>query len=430
VSIAASTTYVVSYHTTTGGYSVNQNYFAAAGYDNAPLHGLASSTSGGNGVYLYGSGGFPTGSYQATNYWVDVVFVPGAATPPVITAVSATNVTASGATITWTTNNPANSQVEYGTTASYGTLTTLDPALVTGHSEALSGLSSSTLYHYRVHSADASGNQAVSGDFTFTTVTQRTNPPVVTNMQAVGISSGSATVTWTTDETANSQVEYGTTTAYGSATTLDPALVTSHSEALGGLAASTLYHYRVHSTDAFGNQAVTGDFTFTTTATAPVSLWATSTVPAVQSQSDTSAVELGLKFQVDTAGHVTGVRFYKGSANTGTHVANLWTSTGALLATATFSGETSSGWQQVNFGTPVAVTTNTTYIVSYHTTSGGYSVNQNYFTTAGYDNAPLHALASSTSGGNGVYLYGSGGFPTNSYLATNYWVDVVFVPGQ
>jgi hypothetical protein len=101
-----------------------------------------------------------------------------------------------------------------------------------------------------------------------------------------------------------------------------------------------------------------------------------------------------------------------------------------LLATATFSGETSSGWQQVNFGTPVAVTANTTYIVSYHTTSGGYSVNQNYFATAGYDNAPLHALASSTSGGNGVYLYGSGGFPTNSYLATNYWVDIVFVAGQ
>ena len=60
-------------------------------------------------------------------------------------------------------------------------------------------------------------------------------------------------------------------------------------------------------------------------------------------------MELGVKFRSDVAGTITGIRFYKAAANTGTHIANLWSNTGANLATATFSGESASGWQQVNF---------------------------------------------------------------------------------
>ena len=73
----------------------------------------------------------------------------------------------------------------------------------------------------------------------------------------------------------------------------------------------------------------------------------------------------------------------------------------------TFSGETASGWQQVNFTTPVAITANTVYVASYHANTGHYSVNSNYFASAGVDNAPLHALANGVSGGNGVYAYGA-----------------------
>jgi hypothetical protein len=75
-----------------------------------------------------------------------------------------------GATVTWTTDEPADSQVEYGTTTAYGSLTVLDPNLITAHSQVLSPLKASTLYHYRVKSRDAAGNLAVSGDFTFTTL--------------------------------------------------------------------------------------------------------------------------------------------------------------------------------------------------------------------------------------------------------------------
>src|SRR5205807_259603 len=76
------------------------------------------------------------------------------------------------------------------------------------------------------------------------------------------ITSSSATIAWSTDEPADSQVEYGTTTAYGSSTSLDPTRVTSHSQTLSGLSPATTYHYRVKSKDAAGTVADTADFKF------------------------------------------------------------------------------------------------------------------------------------------------------------------------
>jgi hypothetical protein len=90
-------------------------------------------------------------------------------TLPVISGITSSNLTGSGAVITWSTNEPATSHVGYGTTTDYGLSTTLDSTLVTSHSVALTGLAASTPYHYRVKSTDASGNTAVSGDNTFTT---------------------------------------------------------------------------------------------------------------------------------------------------------------------------------------------------------------------------------------------------------------------
>ena len=88
------------------------------------------------------------------------------------------------------------------------------------------------------------------------------------------------------------------------------------------------------------------------------------TTPTNPSQPDAHAVELGVKFESSVAGYITGIRFYKGSGNTGTHVGYLWSNTGTLLATATFTNETASGWQQVNFSTPVGIAAGTIYIAS------------------------------------------------------------------
>ena len=137
-----------------------------------------------------------------------------------------------------------------------------------------------------------------------------------------------------------------------------------------------------------------------------------------------------MKFRSDIAGSITGIRFYKATANTGTHLGHLWSSTGTLLASATFTGESASGWQQVNFATPVAIAANTVYVASYHATVGHYSADVNYFSSKGVDNPPLHALTNGVSGGNGVYAYGASSvFPNQTWNAANYWVDVVFQSG-
>jgi PKD repeat protein len=158
-------------------------------------------------------------------------------------------------------------------------------------------------------------------------------------------------------------------------------------------------------------------------ATTTTSLWSSSAKPTVASDPDTNAVEIGVKFTSDVAGSITGLRFYKGSGNTGTHVGHLWDSSGNLLATVTFTGESASGWQTATFSSPVAIKANTTYVASYFAPNGHYAGDNNYFATSGVNNGVLHA----PSGNNGVYHYGSsGGFPTDTYLSSNYWVDVVF----
>ena len=96
-------------------------------------------------------------------------------------------------------------------------------------------------------------------------------------------------------------------------------------------------------------------------------------------------------------------------------------------ATATFTSESASGWQQVDFASPVAISANTTYVASYFAPVGHYAYDSAYFASAGVDSGVLHALSTPAGGGNGVYVASpSGEFPVNSFNATNYWVDVVF----
>jgi hypothetical protein len=142
---------------------------------------------------------------------------------------------------------------------------------------------------------------------------------------------------------------------------------------------------------------------------------------------DTGSVVLGVAFTADMNGFITGIRFYKSAANGGTHVGTLWSSTGTALASATFSGESASGWQQVTFATPVAVTAGTTYVASYLAPAGHYSTTPAGLTT-GVNTPPLYALSNGTTA-NGLYAYSpTNTFPTNTFNATNYWVDLIFTP--
>ncbi len=159
----------------------------------------------------------------------------------------------------------------------------------------------------------------------------------------------------------------------------------------------------------------------------PCSIWTNAATPAVSSANDQAGgIENGVRFQSDNNGYITGLRFYKGAGNTGTHIGQLWDNTGALLGSVTFTGESSSGWQEADFANPVAIAASTTYVASIYSSAGFYPYTDFYFTQP-VNTPPLHALQDGADGVNGSYVYtNTPAFPTQTFHSANYWVDVVF----
>ena len=334
IPVQANQTYIASYHAPSGHYAHTGAMFQAA-VDRAPLHALASGVDGPNGVFAYGPGGFPSQSYNRSNYWVDVMFVDNGA-PTVVGQIPAPNAAA----------------VETGTT--------------------------------------------VSATF---------SEPVV-----------ASTITF--------QLRDAQGALIGGATAYDEASRTATFTPSGPMVPGVAYTATVSTARDLDGNAMSGPVTwsFTTASSAIVNLFGNA-VPAVAAANDSSAIELGMKFRATRDGELVGVRFYKGPGNTGTHIGRLWSATGTLLASVTFTGETGTGWQSATFESPVAIQAGATYVVSYHTPQGRYAVNSGYFANGDVTQGPLIG----SGDGNGVYRYGAGGvMPTDSYAASNYWVDVLF----
>ena len=198
----------------------------------------------------------------------------GDITPPNISSVSSSNVGATMATITWSTDESANSKVYYGTTNSISTNLSaaqayFDSSFATSHSASLSGFTQNTIYYYMVVSADASGNAASSSQQSFATLQPDTASPVVSSISISGVTAGAASLSWTTNENAKSKVYYGTNFPLNlaSATFIaNTALGTSHAIVLSNLSTSTTYYYVISSSDSSGNTTNATESSFTTTA--------------------------------------------------------------------------------------------------------------------------------------------------------------------
>ena len=204
--------------------------------------------------------------------------------------------------------------------------------------------------------------------------------------------------------------------------TWHPATGTSSWSYTGTVHGSGTVVLQARATDDSGNtQATPGNRSYTTSC--PCTLFGFE-VPTVPSTTDTTPVEVGTRFVPSTAGWVRGVRFYKGPANTGTHTGSLWGADGARLATGTFTGETATGWQTLEFAAPVRVRAGSTYISSYWAPNGRYAADSRYFAYRGRTSPPLTAPGGFSSP-NGVFRVGPG-FPTSSFEGANYWVDPLF----
>ena len=208
-----------------GRYSADSSYFSGSAFNNPPLRALSNSESGGNGVYLYGAGGFPNQTWNSTNYWVDVVFqesLGADTTPPTVNSTQ-----------------PVNGAVNVATTA----------AVTVTFSEAM--------------------NAATVNGSTFNLATAGGTAVPAT----VSYNGSTRTATLTPTAALGNSVTYRAVVKGGS----------------GGVA------------DLAGNPLATDfSWSFTTAAagtSVSYSLWDNTFTPAILSDTDTNAVELGVKFQ-------------------------------------------------------------------------------------------------------------------------------------
>jgi VCBS repeat-containing protein len=472
VAIAANTTYVASYHTT-GTYVATDNFFTTA-VTNGPLTAPSTTTAGGNGVYAYGgtatAGVFPTNTFGAANYFVDVVFGqagPNAAPTAVADTATATEkggiangtggLPASGNVLTNDTD-PDTGDTKTVTAVAFGAVAgTLGTALTGAHGSLV--LSASGAFTYTVNETDAAvqalrqSTNTVTDAFSYTmrdTAGATSTTTLTVSIQGANDAPVLAAQTGSQNAVVGSafslvlpagtftDVDAGDTLTYTAAAADGSPLPTwlafnAATRTFSGTPTTANVGTLSIKTSATDLAGLSTSETFNlavTTAPTTVSFFTASNTPALTALNDGRPLELGMKFTSSVAGQITALKFYRSASDTGPDLVDLWTATGTKLASATFTNTAASGWQTVNLTTPVTIAANTTYVASYHTT-GAYVATTNFFTgpvTSGVLTAP----SSATAGGNGVYAYGgtntAGLFPTNTFNSNNYWADVVFRP--
>ena len=426
VQIQPGATYVVSYTDPNGHYSFTNSAFSSA-VTNGELQAPANSTTA-NGVYAYsGTNTFPTSTFSAANYSIDVMFLPDPA-PGQVTGVSAT-AGQGAAAVSWSAPSSGGPPSSYVVTPRIGS-TALTPTTITGSPPATSatipGLAPGTQYTFTVHASNANGSGPESAPSNAVTPTGATAPDAPTAVSATP-ASASALVNWTAPgNNGGSPISGYTVTPFTGGQAQTPVQVSANktSATVSGLTNGTAYTFKVTATNSVGST----DSNASASVIPADTLFDFST-PATVDSGDGNSNNLGVSFSSTVPGTVTGIRFYKAQTNTGTHVGDLWSSGGQLLAQAIFTGETASGWQTVVFAQPVQITPGTIYVASYYAPNGHYSFTGSVFTSP-FTNNPLQAPASG-SNANGSYLYaGSNSFPTNGFNSSNFWVDVLFEPSQ
>src|SRR6185295_16106875 len=241
-----------------------------------------------------------------------------------------------------------------------------------------------------------------------------TTPPVLSLVAAGGVGPVLATITWTTDEPADSQVEYGLTTGYGSATGVNANLLLAHSQALTGLAAGTAYHYRVKSRDASGNLAVSGDFTFTTSLLPALSV---NDVTVTEGNSGTVSATFNVTLSPAAIGTVTvGFATANGTATAGSDYV-------ASSGTLTFNPGDTVKTVTVAVNGDTVVEGNETFFVNLSSpTWATLSDGQGQGTIANDDVPPLSCPVAPVTAGSAFNATVSGGSSAKDWVAS-------YVPG-
>ncbi|WP_169336219.1 Ig-like domain-containing protein [Pontibacter roseus] len=432
VAVTAGTTYVISYHSSAGTYSATSNGFGQA-ILNEPLSGLQNGTDGPNGVFRYTSSpAFPNESFGAANYWVDAVFnttaAPGNQTPTVALTSPAAGATFTAPATVTIAATAADSDGTVAKVEFFNGTAKLGEDLTSPYSFTWSGVAAGA-YQITAKATDNSGLSSTSEAVAISVSgTANAAPTVAITSPANNATFDAASnITITADALDSdgtvSKVEFFQgNVPLGVDTDNSDGWSYTWDAATGGS-----YQLTARATDNGGATTTSEPISISVTAVCPCTVFKPADAPTNTLFDDSQGLQLGMKFRSSVNGFVTGVRFYKQSGNAGTHTGQLYSVSGALLASVVFQDETATGWQQAAFSSPVAVTAGTTYVISYHSSAGTYSATNEFFTLA-LNASPLSALANGEDGPNGVYAYGNTPtFPTdNNSRAANYWVDVVF----
>jgi glucose/arabinose dehydrogenase len=421
--IAAGTKYTVSVNTN-GYYATTLNGFSA------PITNGNLTASVGAGVYNETQGTFPSQIYQNENYFRDVDFTPTVSNPNNTvgtvsvsgTATQKQTLTANvadpngltGATINYQWQQLSGSTWSNISGATAKTLT-LQQAQVgkqvrvnATYTDALGSneniLSSATTAVVNVNDA---GTAAISG-------TPAQNQTLTANVtDADGLTGVTVNYRW---QQLNGSVWTNISGATARTFTLGSDQVgkqvrvnATYTDVLGG--SENIFSPATSQISAGGTGLTS-------------SIFAPTATPNQTNFTDGPGVdwEYGMKFTSSQSGQIQSIRYYKAPSETGTHIGRIWSSTGDLLASVTFTNETASGWQQQALATPLAIAAGT-YVVS-------VNANNHYATTLNGFNSSITSGSLTAPVGAGVYNETVGSFPSLVYSNENYFRDVVFAPSS
>ncbi len=195
-------------------------------------------------------------------------------TAPTITSLSIGSIATTSARVIFTANESVTAKVYLSTTATVDTSASATPKAVSGtlsasHDILLSGLTISTLYHYRVVVADEAGNATVSSEGTFTTLTPDTTAPTILSSSVGSITASSAHLIFTANESVTAKVYSATSSPVDASATATPAVevgtaAASHDILFSGLVGGTTYYVRFVAKDQAGNETTSSELSFTT----------------------------------------------------------------------------------------------------------------------------------------------------------------------
>lgn len=295
------------------------------------LNASASATLGAQTVTVTGT----AGALARTTTFALTVNAPVDGTAPIISAISATSISQTGATIVWTTNESSDTQVEYGQTTSYGASTVLNTSLVTAHTATIAGLSPGTMYNYRVKSRDAATNLGISLNNTFMTAPapDTTPPNLITGLAASNVQQNAFTLSWSAPSdlpgggsVSAYDLRYSTSLItqanFNSATqaTGEPAPGapgSSQNYVLAGLSPGVTYSAAIVSRDAAGNVSLISNAVSVTTQAPSDTVAPTISITAPLSNATVAGASVSiLATAADNVG-VVGVQFRVDSTNVG-----------------------------------------------------------------------------------------------------------------